>query len=90
MPTLLSPKNYPQRPAPVTGRIAALVYAPNVGAGKQVLFLGTASGGSGGPRTSCPNRRTLGATPQWQQVSDNLFTLPNGAGVAVAPPVCQG
>jgi hypothetical protein len=45
MPTLLSPKNYPQRPAPVTGRIAALVYAPNVGAGKQVLFLGTASGG---------------------------------------------
>jgi hypothetical protein len=87
---LLTSVLYPPRPAPVTGRVAALAYSPNVGGGKQALFLGTASGGIWRTTDFLPNSTALSTTPKWQQVSDNLFALPNGGGAAVAPTAVPG
>jgi hypothetical protein len=73
----LTSKGYPQREIAVSGRIAALAYSPNVGGGRQALFLGTASGGIWRTGDFLPNSAVLALNATWSQVSDNLFTLPN-------------
>ncbi len=88
--SFLNPPGYPQRAAPVTGRVAALAYSPDIGGGQQALFLGAASGGIWRTTDFLPKSTTLSPTPKWQQVSDKLFNGPNGAGGAVAPESVPG
>ena len=71
------------RSAPVSGRVTSLAYSPDIGGKVQALFLGSASGGIW-RTTDFKGRQQLKDNPKWVQVSDNLFTKPDGKGDRVA------
>src|SRR5207253_2439214 len=72
------------RSADVSGRVTAIAYSSDIGNGVHALFLGTAGGGLWRTTSFKPGTEELITdqpdTPVWEQVSDNLFTQPDGKG----------